>query len=100
ALSPFDIQLTGRGNAAPVLAMPTSPLLAEGNGSVVLHFAVSATDAEDGALATEASPPSGSSFPPADTVVTVTSAPDSGGRFATGSFVVRVLPMAPPTLTL
>lgn len=54
-----------------------------------VHFQTSATDPEDGPVATMANPPSGSCFPVGTTTVTVT-ATDSCGNTATKTFKVRV----------
>lgn len=102
AKASFDLNLTGTGNAKPVLTLPASTVLAEADattGSAVVNFNVSAMDAEDGALTPTAMPPSGSSFPLGDTWVNV-SATDSTGATTTGTFVVRVAPTAPPVITL
>ena len=89
--NPFDLALTGTGNARPTLTLPASPVIAEpasASGAAVI-FSVSANDAEDGALTATAAPASGSIFPLGNTTVNV-SATDSNGAQTTGSFTVTV----------
>ena len=89
--NPFDINLTGTGNARPTLTLPASPVLAVPNlpGGIAVTYSVTANDAEDGPLIPTVTPPSGSLFGLGDTTVSV-SATDSLGARTTGSFTVRV----------
>ena len=99
AKNPFDIALTGTGNAPPTLTLPASPVIAEAtsaSGAAVI-FTVTANDAEDGALTPGVVPPSGSTFPIGDTTVNV-SATDSGGATVGGSFIVRVRDTTAPVV--
>jgi cyclophilin family peptidyl-prolyl cis-trans isomerase len=94
--NPFDINLTGTGNARPALTLPASPVTTtatSANGAVV-SFVVTANDEEDGLLTPTVVPPSGSAFAVGDTTVQV-SVTDSNGAQTTGSFTVRVLPQPP-----
>jgi hypothetical protein len=59
------------------------------SGCKQVHFHTSASDAEDGTIATVADPPSGTCFHHGKTTVTVT-ATDSCGNTATKTFQVRV----------
>jgi len=100
--APFDITLTGKGNYAPVLAMP-GPVLevppTSVNGAVV-NFTVSATDAEDDPdPMAQASPASGNLFSLGDNTVIV-SATDSDGFTTTNTFTIRVLGGSPIVSTL
>ena len=90
--NPYDITLTGTGNALPVLSMPASPLVVEATslGTTVVTYTVTASDEEDGPLTPTVIPPSGSAFSLGNTTVNV-SATDSRGAVTTGSFVVRVV---------
>ncbi len=95
----FDINLSGTGNARPVLTLPTSPVIAEAasaNGAVVM-FDVTANDVDDGALTPTVAPVSGSTFAIGDTTVQV-GATDSDGAVRTGSFVVRVRDTTAPQI--
>ena len=99
--SPLDIVLTGTGNTPPTLHLPASPLIVEAtdtNGAVVT-FDVTATDAEDDPdPEATATPASGSTFPPGNTTVNMTTT-DADGATVTGSFVVRVVD-PPPVVTV
>lgn len=98
--APFDINLTGTANTLPVLTLPSSPFFVEATSPLgaTVTFVVTANDAEDGALAPNVSPLSGSDFPIGDTTVNV-SATDSKGAQRTGSFVVRVRDSIAPIVT-
>lgn len=105
--NPYSITLTGKGNTAPTLNLPTSPLIVEATSAsgAVVTFGVSATDAEDNPepIAT-ATPPSGSTFAVGatasqDTTVNVTTT-DADGATTTGSFIVRVADTTGPAITI
>ena len=89
--NPFDINLTGTGNAGPTLVLPNSPVTVDptSTSGAVVNFLVTAIDAEDGPLTPMVTPPSGSTFPLGDTTVNV-SATDTSGAVTTDSFVVSV----------
>jgi cyclophilin family peptidyl-prolyl cis-trans isomerase len=93
-------RLTVTGNSAPALTLPASPVLAEATSAAgaAVSFAVTAQDAEDGALTPNVAPASGSVFSLGDTTVNV-SATDTAGAQTTGSFVVRVRDTTAPALT-
>ena len=99
--NPFDIDLTGTGNAQPTLTLPNSPLTAEPNSTngAIVNFLVTANDAEDGPLTAIVTPPSGSTFPLGDTTVNV-SAADANGAVTTGSFTVSVRFQRPAETTV
>ena len=101
--NPFDISLSGTGNARPTLTLPATPVFAEPTSAsgAVVTFSVTANDGEDGPLTPVLSRPSGSTFPIGDTTVNV-SATDSDGGQRTGSFTVRVAFLRPssPTVTI
>ena len=100
ATSSFDLNLTGIGNVAPTLTLPTSPVIAEATSAAgaAVSFSVAANDEEDGALIPSVEPASGTSFAIGDTVANV-SATDTRGAVTTGSFVVRVRDTTAPSLT-
>lgn len=83
--------VTVRDTTAPVLNQPVSPYVVEATSAAgaVVHYTLTATDVVDGAVSANGSPVSGSTFAIGDTTVN-TSAADSRGNTATGSFVVRV----------
>ena len=99
--NPFDINLTGTGNALPTLTLPGSPVFAEPTSArgAAVTLTVSANDAEDGSLTPVVTPPSGSNFPIGDTTVNVR-ATDSNGAVTTGSFIVRVIFPRPTSTTV
>jgi hypothetical protein len=86
--NPYDITLTGTGNALPVLSMPASPLVVNATSltTTTVTYTVTASDTEDGPLTPTVNPASGSAFPLGNTTVNV-SATDSRGAVTTGSFV-------------
>lgn len=98
--APFDIALTGTGNARPVLAIPASPLVTQPTSlaGAVVSFSATASDVEDGPLTAIVTPASGSLFPLGDTTVNV-SATDANGAATTGSFIVRVVFGRPESTT-
>ena len=89
--NPFDITLSGTGNARPVLTLPASTVLAVPalQGGTAVNFTVAANDPEDGSLTPIVTQPSGSFFSLGDTTVIVR-ATDSNGAQTTASFTVRV----------
>ena len=83
-------------NTPPTIAAPaavTRPA-ADANGAVVT-FLASGNDAEDGALAAECLPASGSTFPIGETIVACT-VTDQGGATASGGFTVTITEPATP----
>ena len=91
---------TGKINTAPILHLPTSPVVAEAIGSngASVCFNVGVTDAgEPASLTPIISQASGSLFPIGETTVNV-SATDADGLISTGSFVVRVQDKTPPLI--
>ena len=97
--SDFSIMLSGRGNTAPMLSVPNSPITVEGNtlGGAVVDFIAEASDLEDGSLTANVSPISGSTFPVGNTTVNV-SATDSDGVLSSTSFVVTVQDTTAPVV--
>ena len=81
---------------APEIVCPTA-ITVEGLGifGAVVSFAVTATDLCDPDPALLVTPPSGSVFPPGDTVVVAT-ATDDAGNVTTCELTVSVLPGEPP----
>lgn len=94
----FEVTLRVRGNTAPQLQLPASPLLvpAISPAGALVDFMVTATDDDDvPAPNPVVNPASGTLFPLGDTQVSVT-ATDSGGLATTGNFTVTVYPVAAP----
>jgi hypothetical protein len=84
----------------PVLTLPSPPSVeASGAGGAVVAYSASATDNVDGSIGVSCNPPSGSTFPKAQTTVNC-SAQDASGNSAQGSFVVTIQDTQPPTLSL
>lgn len=98
--NPFDINLSGTGNARPTLSLPASPIITEATApsGAVVNFTVTANDQEDGARTPTVSPLSGSTFPVGDTTVQV-SATDTAGAVRTGTFIVRVRDTTVPQIS-
>ena len=87
-------------NTPPTLTLPPDQTVeATDQDGATVTYEVSASDAQDGALAPSCSPASGSVFPLGITTVNC-SVTDNGGLTATGSFTVTVQDTTPPTLTL
>jgi hypothetical protein len=83
---------------APVLTLPSETTLpaTSAAGAVGTYSAV-ANDLVDGSVPVTCAPPSGSTFPLGTTTV-VCSASDSRENEASGSFVIHVLDLDPPTI--
>ena len=98
--NPFTIALTGTGNAAPVVTVPSTITVEATNASGnLVSFTVTANDPEDGVLAPIVTPASGSTFPLGTNTVTAT-ATDSHSVSATNTFAVIVRDTTPPVITL
>jgi autotransporter-associated beta strand protein len=83
----------------PQLVTPGSLTVeATGAAGAVVNFTTSAIDAEDGALATIQSPPSGSTFALGGHAVTAT-ATDSSGNVSRETFAITVQDTTPPQIT-
>ena len=93
--SPCSFQVTVRDFEPPQISCPSDITLREdppGSGSIVVIYpAPIATDNCDTSLAVSCSPPSGSSFPVGDNLVTCL-AQDADGNTNVCSFTVRVVP--------
>jgi len=88
----YTATLNGATNHAPMLVLPTSPVIAEATSTAgaMVDFTLSATDAEDGnTLVPTPDHASHSQFAIGDTTVHV-SVTDTAGVTTNGSFVVRV----------
>jgi hypothetical protein len=92
--------VTVQDTTAPVLHVP-GDLTVEATGPLgaAASFAVSATDAVDGAVAAHCTPASGATFRLGTTAVTCT-ATDAHGNSATTSFNVIVVDTTPPVLSV
>jgi alpha-tubulin suppressor-like RCC1 family protein len=85
---------------APVLALPADiTTIPTGPDGAVVNYTATATDAVDGPVAVDCSPPSGSTFP-MDTTQVNCSAVDAGGNTSEGSFTVTVQDADGPVLQL
>ncbi|WP_322759359.1 PxKF domain-containing protein, partial [Frankia sp. Cr2] len=87
-LSPGQLTWTV-DTTAPILALPTVAATATGPAGAVVTYAVSATDATDGATTLACDKPAGAMFPLGTTVVICT-ATDRAGNTANGSFMITV----------
>ena len=96
---PITVTRPAPVNTAPTLTLPGN-LTAEATGpnGAAVSYTATASDAEDGALAADCSPASGSTFPLGTTTVNC-SATDSAGASDTGSFTVTVVDTTPPSIT-
>lgn len=97
--SPYDIDLSGKGNVRPTLTLPIGTVVKEAAGpnGAVVDFVVTANDEEDGTLNPGVNPPSGSVFPVGETDVAVTVSDSDGGN-RQGTFKVRVEDTTPPQI--
>ena len=92
----FTVKMQNSGN--PVLVLPGNIVApATGPTGAVVTFTASASDIVDGAVPVVCTPPSGSTFPVASTVVTCT-ATNHAAHTASGTFTVTVKDV--PVLTL
>ncbi|HXI60654.1 MAG TPA: HYR domain-containing protein [Polyangia bacterium] len=99
SLSPFAVVQPKPGtNTPPVVSVPGN-IVAQANapGGATVVFTVTATDAQDSALAPSCSAASGSTFPIGTTVVTCT-ATDSGGLSGSAAFTVTVVDTTAPVM--
>ena len=98
--TPFTITLTGGGNAAPIITVPSTITVEATNASGnAVNFSVTANDAEDGALTPVVNPASGSTFPLGTNTVTAT-ATDANSFGATNRFSIIVQDTTPPVITV
>jgi hypothetical protein len=98
----LDVITVTPNNTAPVLAVPTSPVVVEATSPVgaSVSWTASATDVEDEPdPAATCDELSGETFPLGDTTVTC-SVTDSGGLTDTASFVVRVVDTTDPAVAI
>ncbi|HWA26523.1 MAG TPA: immunoglobulin domain-containing protein, partial [Lacunisphaera sp.] len=94
-----DFTVTGTDFTGPVVTVPADIVTdATGPEGAVVTFAVSATDAVDGAITPTVTPPSGSTFAPGVTTVQV-SATDASDNTTTRDFTVTVVAHAPAIST-
>jgi large repetitive protein len=92
--------VTVRDTTAPQLTLPEDKTIeAVNDRGVIANYVASATDAVDGTVAVDCSPPSDSAFPIGTTTVNC-SAADKAGNKASGSFKVTVQDTVAPRLTL
>jgi large repetitive protein len=92
--------VTVRDTTAPRLTLPEDKAIeAVNDRGVIANYVASATDAVDGTVAVDCSPPSDSAFPIGTTTVSC-SAADKAGNKASGSFKVTVQDTVAPRLTL
>jgi len=98
--SPYDIDLSGKGNVRPTLSLPIGMVVKEADGpnGAVVNFTVTANDEEDGVLTPGVNPPSGSVFPIGETDVAAT-VTDSDGGNRQGTFRVRVEDTTAPQIS-
>jgi hypothetical protein len=98
----FDVSAVDfpiKDTTAPVVTTPANITAnAVGSGAVVA-FSATAVDAVDGPVTAVCTPPSGSTFAVGSTTVTCT-ATDAAGNSSSGQFIVTVLDVTPPVLTL
>ncbi len=87
-------------NVAPVITVPTSPMVVEATGATgaSVTFTASAYDAHDGDVPVTLSPVSGGTFALGDTTVTAT-ATDAAGNTATKTFTVSVRDTTAPVIS-
>lgn len=98
AKASYDINLTGVGNAAPVLTLPDHTFAeATSPAGAAVTFDVTANDPEDGSLTPVVDPASGSTFALGDTIVHV-SATDSQNNTTSGTFIVTVQDHTAPSI--
>jgi len=84
----------------PVLSLPANRIVeATSPAGAKVTFTASATDAVDGSVTIQCTPPSTSQFPLGTTTVTCT-ADDYWDNVSTGTFTIKVVDTKPPVLTL
>jgi hypothetical protein len=84
----------------PVLTLPADITAeATGPGGAPVSYTASAADSVDGSITPVCAPPSGSTFPLGNTIVSCT-ATDAAGNDTTGTFTVSVVDTTPPVLTV
>jgi hypothetical protein len=94
----FDVIVVD--TSSPVITVPDDfTVEADQPGGAVVTYTASATDATDGPVPVDCTPPSGSFFPIRVNNVTCT-AVDSDGNQATAVFKITVRDTTPPTLTV